>query len=337
MEEALRRWSEAALASLTGTDAAVAAEAGSMRCVPLRVEASQRRFYRIYRQPDAAGAEQTFVVMSSPPALENNAQFVALADVFARHGIQVPQLWSVDEARGYFLMSDLGEQHFADVYQGPGPAAVMPAAISTLVRLQQVEDPHIPPYTRMRFVDEIGLYEQWFLSGLLEAVAPAALKAPLERLVEATQAQPLCCVHRDFHSRNLLLLEDGEVGVVDFQDALVGPATYDLASLLRDCYHQMPEAEVAHWREHYLAMTPLPVDRATFARDLDMTALQRQLKAVGIFARLSLRDGRDSHLSHIVPVLERIHHLAASYPELHALATHLAAVLPDARRRLAPT
>jgi N-acetylmuramate 1-kinase len=333
MEETLRRWSEAALAGLAG-DTADDAATPVLRCVPLPVEASQRRFYRVCWQPSPGSLEQTFVVMSSPPALENNAQFVALAEVFGRHGIRVPRLWATDEARGYFVMSDLGERHFADVYHEPGPAAVMPAAIATLVRLQQVQDPHVPPYSRSRFVDEIGLYEQWFLQGLLEVGAPATLAGPLERLVEATQAQPRCCVHRDFHSRNLLLLENGEVGVVDFQDALVGPATYDLASLLRDCYYRLPEAEVARWREHYLAATTLPVDRANFARDLDMTALQRQLKAVGIFARLHLRDRRNSHLRHIVPVLERIRDLAALYWELIALATHLSDVLPAARRRL---
>jgi N-acetylmuramate 1-kinase len=333
MEEALRRWSEAALARRAG-DAAGSAADPAIRCIPLPVEASQRRFYRIYWRPSPAGTEQTCVVMSSPPALENNAQFVALAEVFTRHGIGVPRLWTMDEARGFFLMSDLGERHFADVYRGPGPDAAMPAAIDTLVRLQQVQDPRIPPYTRSRFVDEIGLYEQWFLQGLLEVTAPATLAGPLERLVEATQAQPFCCVHRDFHSRNLLLLETGEVGVVDFQDALVGPATYDLASLLRDCYYRLPETEIAHWRDRYLAATTLPVDRTNFARDLDMTALQRQLKAVGIFARLHLRDGRDSHLRHIVPVLERMRDLAAAYGELGALAAHLTDVLPAARQRL---
>lgn len=332
MEETLRRWSEAALAGLPADPPA--AGPGAARWVPLRVEASQRRFYRVYWRPDPQRGEQSFVVMSSPPALENNAQFVALAAVFARHGVRVPRLWAMDEARGYFLLSDLGEVHFADVYQGPGPETVMPAALATLLRLQRVIDPGIPPYTRARFVDEISLYEQWFLGGLLDTAAPAGLAGALERLIEATQAQPRCCVHRDFHSRNLLLMADGEAGVVDFQDALMGPATYDLASLLRDCYHRLPEATVARWRERYLAATPLPVDRATFARDLDMTALQRQLKAVGIFARLALRDGRDSHLEHIVPVLERIRDLAATYPELAALTTHADRVLPIARRRL---
>jgi len=122
--------------------------------------------------------------------------------------------------------------------------------------------------------------------------------------------------------------------VVDFQDALMGPATYDLASLLRDCYHRFDETDVARWRDAWLAGTTLDLDRARFTRDFDFTGLQRQLKAVGIFARLSLRDGRDTHLTHIVPVLERIAALSGAYPELSGLAEHAADVLPKARRRL---
>jgi N-acetylmuramate 1-kinase len=331
MEEALRRWTQSALAQLHATDGA-----GELHWLPLRVEASQRRFYRV-RWATAASPRQSpapsYVVMNSPPSVENNDQFVALARLFAEHGIGVPRLWSADSAAGFFLMADLGETHFADVYESQGPEVALGAALPTLIRLQQVEDPAIPPYTRDRFADELGIYVDWFLGRLLNAPAPAKLADAFDRLLEATDAQPRCCVHRDFHSRNLLLRTDGTVGVVDFQDALVGPATYDLASLLRDCYHTFPETVVAEWRDRYLDATPLPVDRATFARDLDLVALQRQLKAVGIFARLHLRDGRDSHLAHIVPVLERIGALAGCYPELAALAEHTSDVLPATRRR----
>lgn len=333
MKEALRRWAEEQIARFPAASAA-----GHAHWQPLPVEASQRRFYRLGLGADDAAPERSFVVMSSPPALENNPQFVALAALFAAHGIGVPRLHALDETHGYFLMSDLGETHFADAYRDPGPDAVLPAALDTLIRLQQIRDDRIPPYTRARFEDELGLYQQWFLGGLLDTPAPATLAPAFARLVAATQAQPNCCVHRDFHSRNLLIGADGAVGVVDFQDALMGPATYDLASLLRDCYHRFAEADVARWRDRYMLSTPLPLNRETFASDLDMTALQRQLKAVGIFARLHLRDGRDSHLEHIVPVLERVAELAAGYPELAALAEHVRGVLPATRARLgAPT
>ncbi len=328
MDVAVQSWARARLAEL-----GMAPAVDAVRFDALPVEASHRRFHRL----QVEGAT-SFVVMQSPPTLENNAQFVTLATVFAGHGIGVPRLLAADAPAGLYLMTDLGTRHFEDVYRDPGAETVLPGAIDTLLRLQAVRDGRIPPYTRQRFAEELAIYREWFLQALLNMAAPESLLEAFEILVEATQAQPRCCVHRDFHCRNLLLTAEGYVGVVDFQDALMGPATYDLASLLRDCYHTFPETEVARWREHYLERTPLPVERDRFARDLDLTALQRQLKAVGIFARLSLRDERDSHLQHIVPVLTRIRDLAAGYPALAPLSGHVATVLPQARRRLeAPT
>ncbi|MEQ8482837.1 MAG: phosphotransferase [Pseudomonadales bacterium] len=324
MDAAFRQWVDRRLAELGGS-------AGAWE--PLPAEASHRRFYRV-RVIDAVSTPSV-VAMTSPPDLERNDAFEHLAGVFLAAGIGVPEIHAIDRGRGYLLLSDLGGHHLIDAYRQPGAEAVLPAAIDTLIRLQQVSDPGITPYTRQRFQDELAIYRQWCLDALLALPAPAGLDAAFALLVDATDAQPRCCVHRDFHSRNLLLGGDGGIGVVDFQDALIGPATYDLASLLRDCYHRFEEAEVARWRDHYLARTPLPVDRATFARDLDFVALQRQLKAVGIFARLKLRDGRDTHLAHIVPVLARIRDLAAAHPPLAALAEHAAAAVPLARQRLA--
>lgn len=327
MDQALRQWAEASLGLVDGSLEA-------LRWHPLRVEASHRRFYRV-SLPGSDAA--TWVVMSSPPELENNGQFVTLAELFRRHGIGVPALLDSDQARGFFLLTDLGDTHFEDVYANAGPDAVLPAALATLHRLQGIRDDRIPPYTRQRFEDELDIYRDWFLGRLVGIGPPPALAGVFERLVEATQAQPACCVHRDFHCRNLLLTPAGEIGVVDFQDALMGPATYDLASLLRDCYYRFPEAAVARWRDAYLAATTLPVDRPHFARDLDLTALQRQLKAVGIFARLSLRDGRSTHLAHIVPVLNRIGVVAEQYRDCRPLADHVAAILPQVRARLERT
>ena len=327
MNDALCCWTEDQLRRLSGAGAVA-------HWQPLRVEASHRRFYRIsWRGADHASAT-TFVAMSSPPERENNRQFVTLVRLFAGHGIGVPRLLAADEELGYFLVSDLGENHFEDVYHRQGPQSVLPAALDTLHLLQKIHHPAIPPYTRERFETELGIYVTWCLGHLLNMQAPPSLSDAFEQLVDSTQAQPSCCVHRDYHCRNLLLTPEGTLGVVDFQDALMGPATYDLASLLRDCYYRFDDADVARWRDAWLAGTSLEVDRSRFARDLDFTALQRQLKAVGIFARLSLRDGRETHLSHIVPVLERIETLSRAYPELSCLTEHTADVLPDARRRL---
>lgn len=325
MDDALKDWCEAGARAHFGAGGATAWQA-------LAVEASHRRFYRLHWRRGAAS--DSLVVMDSPPERENNDQFVALARLFGRHGIGVPALIAEDRERGWFLMSDLGSTHFADVYPQRGPAPVMPLALDALHHLQGIDDPLVPPYTRARFADELAIYLTWFVETLLEQRAAPALDDVFAELLAATDAQPRCCVHRDFHSRNLLVTDQGTLGVVDFQDALVGPATYDLASLLRDCYYRMAEPEVARWREVYLQGTALDVDRTRFAADLDLTALQRQLKAVGIFARLHLRDGRDSHLAHIVPVLRRVAELARRYPALAGLVEHVEGVLPMAAARL---
>lgn len=327
MDRAFRRWTEAHLPDAwRGT--------GAPEWNALAVEASHRRFYRLRR---ADGAGGTVVAMSSPPALENNDQFETLAGVLEDAGVTAPRILAADRERGYFLTTDLGPVHLADRYAREADE-VLPAAIDTLHRIQAIDDPAVPPYTRQRFRDELAIYTDWFLGGLLDSAPPDTLDDAFGELLAATDHQPRCCVHRDYHGRNLLLLPDGTVGVVDFQDALMGPATYDIASLLRDCYHAFPEETVARWRDAYAAASPLPLDRATFAVDMDLVALQRQLKAVGIFARLWLRDGRDSHLPHVVPVLERIAVLAGRHapavPALGALAAHAEVMLPAARARL---
>jgi aminoglycoside/choline kinase family phosphotransferase len=285
--------------------------------------------------PPAADGPQSLVLMQSPPAMENNRQFKRLAALFARHRVGVPRIFARDEDAGLFVLSDLGSRHLEDVYASGGAAAALPSALETLHRIQQISDPAVPDYTEQRFRDELGIFAEWFVEALLEQPFPAdRLGSALERLIDNTREQVRCCVHRDFHCRNLLLADTGEIGVVDFQDALMGPAAYDLASLLRDCYHRFPEAEVARWRNAYLARTALPVNPGNFARELDLTAVQRQLKAVGIFARLHLRDGKDTHLPSIEPVLEQLDALCGRYAELTELGRFLRAIRPAARRRL---
>ncbi len=300
----------------------------------LLVEASYRCFYRI-RTRRRGGEAVSLVAMDSPPDRENNRQFVTLARVFAAHGVGVPHILAADLTDGFLLMTDLGDRHFADVYGTDEGDRALAAGIDTLIRIQTVDDPAVPPYTAQRFRDELSIFREWFVERWLGEPFPAEDLAGIpEVLVACAQAQLQVCVHRDFHSRNLLFAADGSVGVVDFQDALIGPVSYDLASLLRDCYHRFPEAEIARWRDYFLDRTPHALDPVQFARDLDFTAAQRQLKAVGIFARLDLRDGKSSHLRHIPPVLEHLAALADRHDALAPLGSHLGRWLEAARRRL---
>ena len=303
-------------------------QADSVSLTPLVAEASHRKFYRV-RLPD-----RSLVLMQSPPELERNDAFVALSRVFVAARIPVPQIYALDPAQGYFLMQDLGTRTLLDHYGTAAESAAVSAAIELLPRLQAVRSPHIPAYTRERLAAELQIFSDWFLEGLLQTTPPPQLPEVFEQLVDAAAAQPQVCVHRDYHCRNLLW-NDGALGVVDFQDALHGPYSYDLASLLHDCYHCWPADALERYREQGRRLIAPDAEPAAFRRQLEWMAVQRQLKAIGIFARLKLRDARSSHLPHIVPTLEQSIGLTAGYSELEPLSRWLDSLLPEARQRLA--
>ncbi|MDE0443308.1 MAG: phosphotransferase [Gammaproteobacteria bacterium] len=280
----------------------------------LPVEASTRLFFRV------STGVSTFVAMLSPPDTEDNPRFVRLTDLFRNHGLRTPRVHAVDFDRGMLLLEDLGERDFAAAYSDGEIDAPLDAAVHDLVRLQSVVSDDIPPYTTARFRDELAIFTDWVVGRFVGVDVPQAYAGVADALIEATQSVPQRTVHRDYHCRNLIWRNDATVGIVDFQDALVGPACYDIASLLRDCYVEFDEARVAMWRHRFFALAELDCAESTFNRAFDLTAIQRQLKAVGIFARLYLSRGRDSHLGDVVPVLDRISRLGRGYPETAGFA-----------------
>jgi len=295
---------------------------------PLAAEASFRTFFRVRSRSDS------WILMNSPPDKESNERFCQLADVFARAGLPVPAVLEGDRTRGYYLLTDLGERDLEHAYAAGDTTAALAAAVDALVVLQDVRDPSILPYTRQRLTDELGIFREWFLGRTLGISLPAALEPAFTALVARSSEQPQCCVHRDYHCRNLLYGTDGRFGIVDFQDALIGPASYDLASLLRDCYHTFDEATVARWRDYFLEartrVTGIPADAERFVVDLDYCAVQRQLKAIGIFARLKLRDDKPGHVRYVGPLLARLVAVTARYPELAALGDFLDSLMTSA-------
>ena len=295
---------------------------------PLAQEASTRRFFR------ATGCDGSRIVMDTPSATENNDQFRMLSTLFRKHGVPTPEVFAFDP-HGFLLVTDFGDRRFDHAYAEGREDECLKVALQALLRIQSVSSEVIPPYEISRFRDELAIFTDWLVGRFLRLDMPGFIDNAWKTLIEATQAQPMVTVHRDYHSRNLLLRDDGSLGVVDFQDALVGPVTYDLVSLLRDCYHIFPEATVTEWLTRYqrLAHCDLPPD--DFQRAFDLTGVQRHLKAAGIFARLKLRDGRNSHLGDIVPTLERVVGVAGGYPELSDLRRWIGnVVVPAARRAL---
>lgn len=287
---------------------------------PLPAEASARRFFRVALAGDKDGPPRTVIAVHSPPRDEDNARFIRLARLFRAQGLRVPEVHAADVDRGFLLLEDLGSRDFKAAYAAGDADAALEAAIRVLPVLQRLPPRHLPLYTEARFADELGIFHEWLARRLLGVTPPRRIEAAGELLVAATQSVPQRPLHRDYHCRNLIWRRDGAVGIVDFQDALVGPVTYDIASLLGDCYHEFPAAAVAKWRHRYLRLSDFEVDAARFDRAFDFTRLQRQLKAVGIFARLWLRDGRRTHLANIGPVLRRAADVAQAYGELDGLA-----------------
>lgn len=313
--------------------AASAAVEGPLQ--PLPAEASTRRFFRVSLRTENPDGAASYIAMHAPPATEDNPRFLRLARLFRCHGLATPRIHAFDVARGFVLMEDLGATDFASAYETHDVDTLMSAAIETLAVLQKLPTDGVPPYQTTRFSDELDTFAQWLIERFLDLSVPSDFAVTRDALIDATQSVPTCVVHRDYHCRNLIWREDGTVGIVDFQDALAGPACYDIASLLRDCYVAFPEEDVRRWRRRFLRQARLECADAVFDRAFDLTAIQRQLKAVGIFARLYLTRGRASHLGDIVPVLRRIAALAATYPETSALGCWLEAdVVPAASRRL---
>lgn len=314
---------------------------------PVAGDASFRRYFRV--QTDVRSA----IVCESPPGQEKNAEFLAVRQLLEGAGVRVPSLVAVDIARGFFVLEDLGDAQLLPALTGDAADALYARTRQMLValataRVPQVGAGAVPGYSRELLRQEMDLFPAWFVRGLLGA--PAG-EPPLEvfdalcaRLLESASAQPRVLVHRDFHSRNLMLLSDGELATIDFQDAVMGPLTYDIASLFKDCYLRWPRPRVEQWvlaLRDDLRGAGFDIDGdlaadASFLRAFDLMGLQRHIKVLGIFARLHLRDGKDAYLAdlpRVVAYIEEVFDLYPDEPALQAFADWFRRVLRPAMRR----
>lgn len=279
---------------------------------PLAGDASFRRYFRV-GLPD--GGSQ--VLMDAPPEHEDVGPFLAVREWLHRAGLRVPLLVAMDAECGLLLLEDFGDRTWAGHLVAGGDAGpLFEDALEQLLRLQR-SDPSmpLPCFDVPRMQRECDLYLDWYLprvTGLEPSQAQRqAFHAALLPHLEAIAALPRVPVHLDFHSRNLMLPPDGlPLGIIDFQDAVTGPVTYDLASLLYDCYQDYPEAWRRQWSQAFFAALPHEVaaafdDFEHWHRMLRLTALQRHIKAIGIFARLAHRDGKRRFLDEIP--LTRMH------------------------------
>lgn len=291
---------------------------------PASSDASFRRYFRV----DAADGG-SFIVMDAPPPQENVQPFIDVANLFAATSVTVPTILAQDVAQGFLLLADLGGTTYLSVLNNDTAHKLYLDAIDALVLLQSQSKPGVlPDYDRALLHRELMLFPDWYLSKHLGATLTDTQTAELNKvfdiLLANNLAQPQVYVHRDYHSRNLMVLERGNPGILDFQDAVYGPLTYDLVSLLRDAYVEWDEEMVLDWAIRYWerarrAGLPVNPDIDAFYRDFEFMGLQRHLKVLGIFARLHHRDGKDAYLKDLPLVMAYTRKTAHRYIELKPL------------------
>jgi aminoglycoside/choline kinase family phosphotransferase len=295
--------------------------APSIRIDTLRPASSDASFRRYFRADTTDG--QTRIIMDAPPPQENVRPFIEVAGVFANTGVTVPEILAQDVDAGFLVLSDLGTTTYLNLLSNDTAHKLYMDAIDALILLQTQSKPGIlPNYDRAKLQQELQLFPDWYITKHLGVTLTEADQAVLTKtfdtLLANNLAQAPVFVHRDYHSRNLMVMQTGNPGILDFQDAVYGPLTYDLVSLLRDAYIQWDEEIVLDWAIRYwekakragLAVAP---DVDSFYRDFEWMGLQRHLKILGIFARLYHRDGKEAYLSDIPLVLEYVLRTARRY------------------------
>ena len=297
---------------------------------PASEDASFRRYFR------ASTAHDSFVVMDAPPESEEIEPFIAISGAIGNVGAHTPKIFAQDIPRGFLLLEDLGIRTYLDELPENAPK-LYSEAISALLSIQtgHLQEPgfDLPEYDETRLKDEMSLFDIWFINKHLgieiSTESQQALQATKALLVRECLAQPQVWVHRDYHSRNLMVTDDNSPGVIDFQDMVLGPIAYDLASIFKDCYIEWPRQQQLQWLREYhslvhskLSISPFSFDQ--LVRWYDMAGLQRHLKVLGIFCRLYYRDNKSNYLKDLPLVAKYTLEAIELYPELSGFKRHFA-------------
>jgi len=302
---------------------------------PASEDASFRRYFRV-----ASGA-QSWILMDAPPEQEDCRPFVAVANLFEAAGAHVPHVFAEDYNNGYLLLSDLGSTTYLQALNDSSADALYRAANEALLKIQLASRPGIlPEYDHALLLRELRLFPDWYvekhLQRKLDTTAARSLDETFALILRNNLAQPRVYVHRDYHSRNLMVCEPNP-GILEFQDAVYGPITYDLASLYKDAYVAWNEERIIDWVVRYWegarhAGLPVHSDFGSFYRDFEWMGVQRHIKVLGIFARLFHRDGKDRYLQDMPLVMRYLRDACARYGELAPLLRLLDQLEPGAAR-----
>lgn len=327
-------------------DFAQAALAGSE--LDIKAASSDASFRSYWRVRSATGPAR--IVMDAPPGKEDIGPWLDIGQRLRDAGLHVPEVFAIDRARGFILMEDLGARAYLPELNNTTVDDLYADALSALHRMQTGVNPiTLPAFDDAFMRTELELMPEWFLGHHLghgmAADERALIGTAFDILVNAVREQPQVFMHRDYHSRNLMIAGNAQPdnhafalhnpGIIDFQDAMLGPVTYDLVSLLRDCYIAWDPARVERWMEAYrqrlrqAALIDDAVDARKFRRWFDLTGVQRHLKVLGVFCRLCYRDGKTQYLGDLPRVWRYVMTVARSYRELAPLTDFLEHALGD--------
>ena len=294
--------------------------------VPASADASFRRYFRTADK----NTGQSYVVMDAPPEKEDCEPFIRVTKLLRTAGVNAPEIIEQDLNQGFLLLTDLGDQPYLDHLSEHHADTLYSDAISSLIHMQNIKAEamnELPVYDDQRLRDEMALFEEWYLNRHLNVQLNDEQKTKLattfELLIQSALEQPQTFVHRDYHSRNLMLTQKHNPGIIDYQDAVVGPCTYDLVSLFKDCYIEWPREKIEQWLEDYAFKSGLAheanFETSQFIKWFDFMGVQRHLKVLGIFARLNYRDGKEQYLNDLPLTLKYVVDACERYEELKPL------------------
>lgn len=307
---------------------------------PLAGDASTRIYARVLYQ------NQSYIVMDALPVDHNNFAFIEISKALQSQGLWVPEIIHQNLEQGFFVLSDLGDKLYLDYLNANTADQLYTSAMQALLKIQACPEPvdyPLPQFDRDFMLTELNRLIRWYFQGLLKWDVPQNIlnqcKKLFEDLVQNAQAQPQVFVHRDYHSRNLMFCESKiSPGIIDFQDAVMGPITYDLVSLLRDCYIDWPEVKITQWALQYKQLLTPPYSDCSddqFLHWFDWMGLQRHLKVLGIFSRLHLRDNKPQYILEMPRILKYIQTICEKYEDFHFFARLLKTeILPRMSRVL---
>jgi aminoglycoside/choline kinase family phosphotransferase len=282
-------------------------------------DASFRRYFRFIARNEMGLDQLSMIAVDAPPELEDSQRFIDIALLLSDNNLPAPKIYVASDD-GFYVQEDFGDQLLHECLNEHSADHLYAIAMSHIVTMQQVNASNLPSYNSELLQREMNLFTDWYLGKHLNATLSGhdqeILTSTYQLLESNALEQPQAFVHRDYHSRNLMVLGDEKLGMIDFQDAVIGPITYDLVSLLRDCYIDWPQQKIDSWLHQFMSKLPNQYDNGQFSRWFDLMGMQRHLKAIGIFSRLNYRDSKHSYMNDIPRTMNYVLTISDKYKEL---------------------